>query len=84
MLCALNTPIQVLVVQFSVLFSNARDHVVFRCYNVTAEFASKIKTWLISSDGWCYLFHACCNPMVLHELVERLPMSQGPNPKDSN
>lgn len=51
MLCALNTPIQVLVVQFSVLFSNARDHAVFRYYNVTAEFASKIKTWLISSDG---------------------------------
>lgn len=51
MLCALNTPTQVLVVQFSVLFSNARQCVVFRCYNVTAEFASKIKTWLISSDG---------------------------------
>lgn len=51
MLCALNTPTQVLVVQFSVLFSNARQRVVFRCYNVTAEFASKIKTWLISSDG---------------------------------
>lgn len=35
----------------SVLFSNAREHGVFRRYNVTAEFASKIKTWLISSDG---------------------------------